>query len=219
VHSLGCRGGGSVCPAGPRLRSHLAQTLDDGGVGHPAALAHRLQCALRGRQPAWLPRAGSKRTVCRCHRNAPNGTNARFTIGAGKRAFRQPCQRPPTPANVQIDALKIRTVESCRVRPEAPETAGGGQLAGTGSVVRIVSVAGQPIDDGESSGNQPAAVRLRRERTCSPQVGLDRARASSPVTSIAAPAVAETISLMPGTHRAVVSGAGEPGNAPARRRA
>jgi hypothetical protein len=35
--------GGALCPAGPRLRSRLAQTLDNGGVGHPAALAHRLQ--------------------------------------------------------------------------------------------------------------------------------------------------------------------------------
>jgi hypothetical protein len=35
--------GGSVCPAGLRLRSRLAQTLDDCGVGHAAALAHGLQ--------------------------------------------------------------------------------------------------------------------------------------------------------------------------------
>jgi Transposase IS116/IS110/IS902 family len=36
----GLPGRGSVCPAGPRLRSRLAQTLDDRGVGHPAALTH-----------------------------------------------------------------------------------------------------------------------------------------------------------------------------------
>jgi hypothetical protein len=35
--------GGALCPAGPRLRSRLAQTLDNGGVGHPAALTHCLQ--------------------------------------------------------------------------------------------------------------------------------------------------------------------------------
>jgi hypothetical protein len=39
THS-GLPGRGSVCPAGPRLRSRLAQTLDDRGVGHPAALTH-----------------------------------------------------------------------------------------------------------------------------------------------------------------------------------
>ena len=36
---------GCVCPAGPGLRSRLAQPLDDGRVGHATALAHRLQHA------------------------------------------------------------------------------------------------------------------------------------------------------------------------------
>src|SRR5271170_2704613 len=35
--------GGALRPAGPGLRSRLAQPLDDGGVRHPAALAHRVQ--------------------------------------------------------------------------------------------------------------------------------------------------------------------------------
>ena len=33
----------SLCPAGRRLRSRLAHSFDDGGVGYSAALTHRLQ--------------------------------------------------------------------------------------------------------------------------------------------------------------------------------
>jgi hypothetical protein len=62
--------------------------------------------------------AGRKQTVCTCLRNAPNSTNARFAINAGKPVFRQPHPRRPTPANAQIDRLKIRPV-SVRVRPRA----------------------------------------------------------------------------------------------------